>query len=196
MHVAHGSAHYAEQRVDQGIDREDPQPPPSRRPVREREKPQHQHDGRYYHVIEHLIETAHRVVGVVPLEGRREAHGYARGVDHAGDEYVGGGKRPYQRIVSHLLRALHPERSEPRAYQIDVDEDVGLDGEEGEDVEPAVVDGTEFGVVLEPVAAKAVEYREKTERPEHDQHGREQFILRHFASLHTSPFARQSPYNL
>ena len=138
-------------------------------------------------MIEHLIETAHRVVGVVPLKGRREAHGYARGVDHAGDEYVGGGERPYQRIVPHLLRALHPERSEPRAYQIDVNEDVGLDGEEGEDVEPAVVDGTELGVVLEPVAAKAVQYREKTERPEHDQHGREQFILRHFASLHTSP---------
>ena len=184
MHLPHPAAQDGKQGVQKGVYPEIPHVAVSHPSVRKGEKPQHEHHGRDYHVEVDLDETVHRVIGVMPSERRGESHGYARRIHHARHDDIGGRHGSEKGRMPEFFRAFHAETGERGAYQIDVDEHVGLDGEKGEDVEPPVVHGAELRVVLEDVTAEAVYYDKKAENAKRHHRDARRFAFREPALSH------------
>ena len=159
-----------------------------RAPVREREKPQYQHNRRYNHMEIHLNETAHRVVGIAPLERRSKSHGNARGVYEPGNKDIRRCHCADKRIVRNLLCPLDAERRKPRANKIHVYEHVGLNCEERQDIKFSVIDRAEFFVIFELVTAQPVYDNQKTEHSENHQKDSERLVFCEFAFfVHNTP---------
>lgn len=113
----------------------------------------------------HLNETAHRVIGIAPLERRSKSHGNARGVYEPGNKDIRRCHCADKRIVRNLLCPLNAERRKPRANKIHVYEHVGLNCEERQDIKFSVIDRAEFFVIFELVTAQPVYDNQKPNTP-------------------------------
>ena len=124
-----------------------------------------------------LDETVHRVIGVVPRERRREPHRDARRVHHTRDEDVCRRHGPHHGLVGELPRPLYAERREPRAYKVNINKYIRLDGEKGKHVEPSVVHRAELRVILVHIAAQSVYDDQKSEDAQQHCRRTEKFAL-------------------
>lgn len=136
----------------------------------------------------HLNETAHRVVGIAPLERRSKSHGNARSVYEPGNKDIRRCHCADKRIVRNLLCPLDAERRKPRANKIHVYEHVGLNCEERQDIKFSVIDRAEFFVIFELVTAQPVYDNQKTEHSENHQKDSERLVFCEFAFfVHNTP---------
>lgn len=136
----------------------------------------------------YLNKTAHRVVGIAPLERRSKAHGNARGVYEPCNKNVRRCHCADKRIVRDLLCPLDAEGRKPRANKIHVYKHVGLNCEERQNIKLSVIYGAKFFVIFEFVAAKPVYDNQKTEHSENHQNDSDRLVFCEFAFfVHNAP---------
>lgn len=189
VHFTHRASNYGKERVSKRIYRKRPYGFVIHLPVREREEPQYQHNRRYNHMKIHLNETAHCVVGIVPLKRRRKSHWNACGVNESRHKNIRGCHCADKRIVCDFFCTFNAERGKPRANEIHVHKHVRLNCEKRQNIEFSVIYGAEFFVIFEFVVAQSMYDNQKSEQTENHQQYSERLVFCEFAFLvHNAPY--------